>query len=259
MTFDSMSLEIREIADSSLFTLPDGETLDLWLGTLDLESSLLDDLLVLFSEEEKERVARFLYKTPRDRFIAARGILRRVLSLYKGVKPQELEFHYGPYGKPELCGPGTEPEQAPRKEKGRIHFNLSHSGERFILAISLQDPVGVDIEEMSSTIDFKSIAHRFFCQNEYAALESLPSDRRKEAFYRCWTLKEAYVKARGEAMWDHMGRIEIPFLDRKVTVRDRDGERLWHLCEIQAGPHHRAALAVRGNPGRLRCFSYALR
>jgi 4'-phosphopantetheinyl transferase len=262
MTFDDRAREFAEITDCSDFSMPDRGAIDLWQGTLNLENSLLHGFFPLFSEEEQSRIARFLHERPRNRFIAARGILRRVLSLYRGVEPQDLRFVYGPHGKPELCDHpgGTKPPLS--RERNRIHFNLSHSGERFVLAISLLAPVGVDIEEIHTTIDFMRIAERFFCPKEYQVLRSLPADRQKEAFYRCWTLKEAYVKARGEAMWDHMGRIEIPFLEKQVTISDpgEEGEEsLWHLCEIQAGPDHRASLAVRGNPPSLRCFSYGLR
>src|SRR5207237_1874899 len=117
--------------------------------------------------------------------------LRKTLAEYLSVRPHDLSFTYGPFGKPAL---------PPRLDGTRLEFNLSHSGDMAVLAISRGPAVGVDVEQVIRVSELDSIASRFFSASEKAALNAVPAHARDSAFYSCWTRKEAFLKALGDGL-----------------------------------------------------------
>src|SRR5208282_2181592 len=114
--------------------------------------------------------------------------LRVLLGHYLGVAPGGIEFSYGPKGKPRLAAPVD------------VRFNISHSGGLALFAFTLDCEIGVDVEHIRPLRDMQEIASRFFCAEEATELMSLPAHGREQAFYLCWTRKEAYLKAVGEGL-----------------------------------------------------------
>lgn len=135
------------------------------------------------SDDERERADRFRVEHARRAFVASRAALRRILGARLGVEPATLEFTLSAHGRPSLAG-------------GRVSFNVSHSGELGLIAVADGERrIGVDVEQVRATSDFQALAARFFHPDEAAAIGA-----RREAFFRCWTKKEAVVKAIGQGL-----------------------------------------------------------
>jgi 4'-phosphopantetheinyl transferase len=163
---------------------------DLWYVHLLAAPVRIADLYETLSHDEKRRANRFYFEKDRDSFIIGRGILRAVLGAYLGQSPRTIHFQYGPNGKP-----GLQPRSRPV-----LYFNLTHSEEFAVYAFSRDCELGVDLECLREIGNAEDIASRFFSPDECADLLSLNPDQRKEAFFNCWTRKEAYLKAVGDGL-----------------------------------------------------------
>lgn len=142
----------------------------------------------LLDAEERGRAARFVFDRHRRRFVAAHAWMRAVLGRCIDRPPASLRFAAGSHGKPSLVDPPMD-----------VRFNLSHAGERALLAVVLGREIGVDVEK-ERPIETLQLAQRFFASGEYACLEALPEAERDPAFFRCWTRKESFIKAVGEGL-----------------------------------------------------------
>ena len=162
-------------------------TIDLWVWCLTLAEAETTRLSALLSDDERTRASRFLSPKHGASYIAGRGKLREILGDYVKAGPAQLVFAYGGAGKPVLSGIDDAP-----------HFNLSHSGDWAALAVTPRHALGIDVEGLRP---FKEdIAGRFFSPAEVVALKAHAPDARVAAFYRCWTRKEAFVKATGDGL-----------------------------------------------------------
>ena len=156
-----------------------------------LQVSRLPNLKQVLSADEHARAERFYFQKDRERFMVARGLLRTVLGRYLNQEPSQLRFCYSPYGKPALAtGSG----------RNTLRFNVSHSHGLALYAITCGRELGVDVELIRPELPDEEIAERFFSFQEVSGLRALPPNMRLEAFFNCWTLKEAYIKARGEGL-----------------------------------------------------------
>lgn len=162
-----------------------------WRASLAQAEDCLEYFASTLGEEERRRAGRFRFALDRDRYVAGRGLQRAVLSRYLGVSPARLGFQTNEFGKPELAA-----EQA---ESG-LTFNASNSGTRALYAIAMRRAVGVDLEEVRHLPDALLVARSFFAPREIATVESSAPGAQSLAFLRCWTRKEAYVKAIGEGL-----------------------------------------------------------
>jgi 4'-phosphopantetheinyl transferase len=178
-----------------------------WIDPREIQApALLAALAGWLSAEEEARRGRFLFERHRHDFLIARGLVRGVLSRYTGVEPARLRFTTGPHGRPEL---------APELGAAGLRFNLSHTEGRAVLVVA-SDEVGVDVEASARKSDPVKIAAHYFAAAEVAALDELADDAaRRERFFTYWTLKEAYIKARGvgvglglDNFWFDLGRCE---------------------------------------------------
>jgi 4'-phosphopantetheinyl transferase len=174
--------------------------------------------------EERARAARFKVAAPRRRYVAARGLLRRLLGSYLGEPAERIAIAAGRNGKPEL--PGTP-----------LHFSVSHSGERVLLAFARDRPLGADVEEIRAAPDLLDLARRFFALAEAEALGALPEPERAAAFFSLWTRKEACLKVDGEGVGAGLARPPASF--GWVRVR-----------EIDVGAGYCAAVAAPGQDWR---------
>lgn len=139
------------------------------------------------SDDERERAARFRFSVDRDRFVAGRGVLRGVVAEKLGRDPAAIAFTRGEGGKPALAD-------------GDLRFNLSRSADGVIVGIAAGREIGVDLERVRAGNVGDEVAGRFFAPREIASLAALPDGIRSRGFFRFWTAKEAYVKARGEGL-----------------------------------------------------------
>ncbi len=226
-----------------------------WCAALDGAAERRALLWPLLSADEQERARRFRFDRDRDRFTVARGLLRHLLGRYLGVDPARLRFAYNAHGKPALEDPQPD---APGKECPQ--FNVSHSAGLALYACAREAAVGVDLERRRPLSDMAQVAARFFSSREQALLRALPPERRLDAFYACWTRKEAYVKARGEGLSLPLDRFSVSLAPgepaRLLHVEDDPrGEQVarWSLHDLAPAAGYAAALAVEGHGRRLVC------
>jgi 4'-phosphopantetheinyl transferase len=191
------------------------------------------------SDDERARAARFHFDRDRRRFAAARALLRSILAGYLQVPADEVAFTYDPNGKPRLAG-------------GGLSFNVSHSHGAAVFAFTSEREIGVDIERHPAPDDGDAVARHFFAPAEVAMLDSLPAAARPAAFLRCWTRKEAYIKARGDGLSLPLDSFEVSLEPGAgpallATRPDPEEARRWSLVDLSRHcPGYVAALALEG-------------
>jgi 4'-phosphopantetheinyl transferase len=163
-----------------------------WLTKLNSLTTQVQQMAQCLSEKELIRAGRFHFKQDRVRFIACRAVLRMILGRYLHIEPNRVQFSYGPYGKP--CLKETVGDDM-------LQFNLGHSNDIALYAFTRCREIGVDIEYLRALPDADQFAARFFAADEIATLNALPASQRRQAFFNCWTRKEAYVKAIGKGLF----------------------------------------------------------
>ncbi len=223
-----------------------------WRVPLDVHPDVVDRLAGVLSDDERARADRYRFPEHRRRFIVRRGVLRTILARYLGTSPGTLRFQYTSHGKPSLAG-GTGP--------AAIEFNLAHSAELALVAVTRGKPVGVDLERTDARDDRDRIAEEFFCAAEAEALRSLPPEVRTAAFFNCWTRKEAVLKALGTGL-------SLPLKDVEVSIAPGRPARLlsisgdaraasgWRLYDLSPGSGWAAALAVEDGVKDIACFDW---
>jgi 4'-phosphopantetheinyl transferase len=212
------------------------DQVDIWRISLELSTDHVKSSESVLSADENQRAARFVFPRDRNRFILAHGHMRGILARYLHCEPDQVTFSANEYGKPALTD-------------GSLEFNLSHSGVFALLAISKYRKVGVDVEWMGRGVELEALARRFFSDRENAEFASVPRESRVIAFYRCWTLKEAYIKAHGLGL-------SLPLDSFDVSLTPNDNSALkgtrpnpeeashWILRSLDVDPDYAAALAV---------------
>lgn len=206
-----------------------------------------DDLL---TPEESSRAASFAFEQDRRRFVARRGLVKCLLAAQLGCEPTEVVLGFNAFGKPSL-------------ETGPYVFNTSSSGNSLLLAIGRRSEVGdlgVDLETMRPMPDALLIAQNFFTHDEAAELGSLTGDERDQAFFNCWTRKEALIKAVGSGVSFGLDRFSVTMLPQEsARIRQVDGRpTTWHLNAWSPSPQHIAALATPIEPTEVRMHQIAV-
>ncbi len=198
----------------------------------------------LLSAAEQEKAQRYRFLDHRRRYAIARGSLRTILAGYVGADPAALTFATGPRGKPVLDGPAVP------------HFNLSHSAQLALIAIS-GARVGIDVEKERHLERVRDIAQRQFSTAEFTAFEALAERDWLRAFYRCWTRKEAYVKALGLGL-SALDVFDVDLGERARFVALRDGQDVaeWAMFDVSPGPDYIGAVAIQDPRATLRQFRF---
>lgn len=191
----------------------------------------------LLSPDERARADRFRRPELRRRYAIAHAALRVELSRAVGCAPGELVFAEGEHGKPSLVVPECD-----------VQFNLSHSGEHAVIALTRERAVGVDVEHLRP-VRATAIARRFFAPSEFAALERLQGADRDRAFLRCWTRKEAWVKGLGQGLRVSLSSFEVGV--EPGSVRLVRGTEEWTLRDLSPDPRTVACVAAQGAGWRL--------
>jgi 4'-phosphopantetheinyl transferase len=223
-----------------------------WRTSLEKPLNAIHHLQSTLSPKECERAERFHFAKDRRHWIVARGILRLLLGRYLNVAASELQFVINEYGKPAL---------AHLPQGTHVHFNLSHSGELALFAFAYDRQVGIDVEYKRSDVDYEGIARISFSSIEQAVLRSLPNEVMQEAFYNCWTRKEAYIKALGKGLSHPLDQFDVSLTpgEPPALLADRLAPRapaLWSLSALAPGVHYAAALVVEGAGQQLTCWQW---
>jgi 4'-phosphopantetheinyl transferase len=232
-------------------TLGDKEV-HIWRAALDVESEYVAALRDTLAADEQARAERFRFPVDRARSVVARGLLRAIIARYLHREPGEIVFRYGPSGKPSL-----------RDETGSggIRFNVSHADGVALYAVTRGRDVGVDIERIRADMASERIAERFFSPREVAALRALRPDRQCEAFFTCWTRKEAYVKARGAGITAGLDQFDVSLApDEPAAIlanrEASEAHRRWSLHHLAPGPGYVGAVAVEGEGYLFTCWQW---
>jgi 4'-phosphopantetheinyl transferase len=219
-----------------------------WLAPLEGASFDVDWGRRQLSAEEQDRAARFKFERDRRRFIVAHAALRSILGSYLNVAPKDLQFAVGPNGKPKL---------APMLAAQDFEFNLSHSYEVALIAVSRGKEIGVDVEFVKRDFAFDEVAVRFFSPREVASLHALPRHLQREAFYKCWTSKEALLKAKGVGLSGGLDEVELALTDDEQVIIKGTLPN-WSLLELGGVEGYAGALAFEGLGWRLKCYLWQL-
>jgi 4'-phosphopantetheinyl transferase len=224
----------------------------LWRVPLDGLTEELESLSMSLSSAERARALGFLHERDRTRFLVSRGALRHVLAGYIAVAPSDIVFEYGRRGKPVLSG----------RWASRLQFNVSHSNGIALYAVA-GTRVGVDAEYLRPVPDALRIANRYFAPSEAATLRAMPPDLRRTAFFRCWTRKEAFVKALGEGLAIPLGAFEVSVADQEpAMLRSIAGSTVaaarWAICDLAPAPGYAGAVAFERRDGELTCCRFEL-
>jgi 4'-phosphopantetheinyl transferase len=221
-----------------------------WAVRLDAPASQIDALYTTLSSDERERAGRFYFDRDRRRYICARGVLRLLLSRYLVEAPEAFAFSYGPNGKPALSG----------RFLDALTFNVSHSHELALVAIGTGPEMGVDVEAVRPLEDANDIASRFFSPREAERLRSLPDAARMDAFFECWTRKEAYLKALGSGLAKPLDAFEVTFATGDAPALKVYGDAAetarWRICDLSPAAGYTGALVTQG-PAEVLCWEWA--
>jgi 4'-phosphopantetheinyl transferase len=220
---DSLSLEAGQV--------------HLWRISLEQDDGILDRFRRMLEPEELDRAGRFRYERLQRHFVASRGFLRYLLARYVAGSPDDLRFLYNTYGKPSLAGERS------------LQFNMSHSHEIALVAVTRDAAVGVDIEYIRSDFASEEIATRFFSRLEVETFSSLPREERVAAFFRCWARKEAYIKAIGKGLSQPLDGFDVtlaPDDPAELLRRGKEDTVTWSMRDIDVGSDYASALAVEG-------------
>ncbi len=200
--------------------------------------------LELLDDEERRRHERFRPVEPRRTFLLGRALVRTRLARYSGVAPAAWSFSSGAHGRPEVSGPrgATAPP-----------FNLAHTHGLLACLVAGVPECGVDVERLDRAGALDAIAARHFAPAEAAALAALAEGERRRRFFALWTLKEAYLKARGAGLSLGLDRVLLDPTRRPVGLAFAagldDDPASWQLELLAPGPHHLLAVALRRGHG----------
>lgn len=229
-----------------------GRDVHLWAASLQVSPQRLAGFAAMLSEDERERAARFKFEQLRNRFIAGRGMLRSVVARYLEVNPAMPAFTYSGHGKPVLT-PGLAREP--------LHFNLAHTGDLALLAVTRLAPLGVDVECVRPIKDAEALVARFFSARENDLFQPLNPDQKPAAFFNLWTRKEALLKATGEGITGGLNQVEVSFLPgepaRVLALAGEAGKaRGWTLQEFAPAEGFVGAVAIQEIEVSFTCWKH---
>jgi len=216
-------------------------------GLMPSKSALLGYWEIL-SEVEKDRSELFRFAKDRIAYVTAKGVLRKLLGHYLDVIPSTIQFEHNSFGKPFLA-------EAPHA----LQFNISHSGGIGLFGFAPDAEIGVDIEQVKSEIQVQKTAARFFSKNEADTILSLAKEDQVNAFFKCWTRKEAFIKGHGQGMSLPLDEFEVSVLDETlVELRrvawDENEAKEWRLTSFDVAEGFVGAMACRTPVERVRYF-----
>lgn len=209
------------------------DTVDVWRLQLEQSTEAVAHAAELLTDDETARAARFRFERDQTCYTLTRSTLRRLLGAYLQTSPTTIDFSTGAHGKPAVADTDVE-------------FNVSHSGDYSLLAFCGGRPVGVDLEKLCERKSLALVAEHHFGSDEFEhVLAGADEDERLARFYRCWTRKEAFMKATGEGLALGLKTFEVSVDDDARLLWVEDGEaRNWQMIDVDVAPGYAAALCV---------------
>ena len=224
-----------------------GDEIHVWCASLTQPESRSQMLLETLSVEEQMRAKRFHFEKHRKYLVICHGILRTILGEYLGVEPARLNFCYGRNGKPEL---------ADTFANQKICFNISRSEGLALYGFTCDRELGVDIEYIRVLPEMDQIVERFFSVGEKSIFHALPRSKKKEAFFRCWTQKEAFLKANGYGLSRPLNTFDVSFVEgepAKILRIEGDSKAAsqWFIQDLKPANQFAAAFAAKGRNAQI--------
>ncbi len=219
----------------------DPGTIHLWyVPTNDAKApELLSRFPDIMSSDEHQRYQRFVFEKDRDQFLIARVLVRTTLSRYASVAPDTWRFHTNEFGKPEIDS---------RQNPLQLRFNLSHCDGLALCGVTVGRDIGVDCENIRRKVEMKQVASRVFSTSERKFLDSMPASQQAETFFRLWTLKEAYIKAKGVGISLPLQEIAFDISVQPVRVTFHHGivdqPEAWQFVQPAIPGPYLAAIAI---------------
>lgn len=214
----------------------------LWRVIHPLQNEPTDSYEEILSFRELNRAKRFRKQADKDRYIQNHVILRRILCLYLEIAPAAVKYATSPIGKPSLVE---------IQNQNRITFNMSHSGNLLLIAITSNRQIGIDVELVKPISDMAQMVQLYFSQSENSVFSALHEHERTHAFYSVWTRKEAYLKLIGEGLQLPPDRVEVSLNPEDahpwLRIKEEAHPQLTpQLFSFQPADGYQAALAVEG-------------
>jgi 4'-phosphopantetheinyl transferase len=217
--------------------------LHVWRYKVNENDYIAEKINPVLSNKEKERAGRFINQSDSIRYIVNHRFIRIVLADYLNIEPNYIQIEYGPFGKPFI--------------KGRITFNTSSRNQYGLLAISVHNEVGVDIEQLREIDDVLSFVSLYFSENERAAILSEENNNQINRIFFFWTLKEALVKAQGKCVSSDFGKIDLAnSIHKQPFIFGNDEKHMYELRNIYSKEEYIAAVAMQGNIEQYLEFDY---
>lgn len=240
-----MNAVISRRADDGSFCSLENELMHVWVSNGNELRCSDERIQALLSPLERQRSAAFHFECDARSYRIAHALLRDVLSRYLRIEPAAMEFTANAHGKPLL-------EHACRAE---LAFNLSHSGEVSICAIATGNSVGADVERIRTLEDLSELAAASFSPRERVRLDKYAGAERCEAFFACWTRKEAYVKARGAGLSIALNSFDVDVdphaaAGKFCEVSGLSGPNTWWWTNLPVAPSYVSAVVVENSPPR---------
>jgi 4'-phosphopantetheinyl transferase len=226
-----------------------------WVVPLDVTPQACEGLLATLAPDERQRACEFRFDAPRRRYVIARSALRRLLGDYLDAEPASIHLTVDQNQKPHL---------ASQHAAADLHFNVSHSGDLAVIGVSLGCEVGVDVEQLRDVGHLEQIARRFFHPSETNAVLSAADSARNLAFLRCWTGKEAILKALGTGIVGNLPDFQVPidngwqgWVECSSGMPHESRSRCWLE---QLTPHHDyvAAIACVESKRLVRSYTFSM-
>lgn len=235
------------VAELTSYHLLEPGTLHLWY--VDVGNELNENYYNLLNRDERIKSEKYRFSQDQNMFITARAVLRILSGHYLKKDPIDIVFNYGPYGKPYF------------QDENSLMFNISHSGSKAILGFGKVAAIGVDIENIKDNFDVLDIAGKFFSQSEIKSLAETSQEEQNRAFFRCWTRKESFIKAKGDGL-------SLPLDSFSVTLDDDIKARLietkwnpsekesWKILSFVPDNNYIGAVSVRGKVQKIKYWNW---
>lgn len=220
----------------------------IWRSKLLFTTKQLNNFFSFLSNDEKNKAFKFSFKSDMNNYVASKAILRLILSRYLNLSPVDIVFYKNYYGKPFVLDK-------------KIGFNMSHSNEYAIYAIAEHKMIGIDIEYIKESFDELAIAGKFFSNIEVQELKSVPEISRKEAFFNCWTRKEAFIKAKGTGLSTPLDSFDVSVISREsaesISIKmDNEEQNDWYLQNLNITSGYSSALVSQKKPDSIKYWDW---
>jgi len=239
-------MNFLDYIDKKFQPLQKGEV-QIWSMKAIEDNKLLDGFTKLLSEDEILRADKYRFEKDRSVYITAKFLLRSMLGKYVGKNPKEITFEYSKFAKPFYL------------QNAEVDFNVSHSGNQIIIGFSMEAAIGVDIEKIKKDFDPLGLAKSFFSKQEIKALSKTDESDIFQAFYRCWTRKESFIKAVGEGLSYPLDSFAVSLDDDENAEflkieNPKDSKEDWQLHSFVPAEGYIAAITTNRKPNKIEFF-----